>query len=255
MSQSRKLRPGEDVELNPQPIPPGRETIGRAVESPGVKIELNPQPIPPGHNPIHIGHDPHEQLLHGLTHDLGRHARATVHGGANGVSFHRAVHQHPSLVELGKRLKQKLPDPPPPQLPEQLGIWNAQIGFPDGVPVGGWANLTLHRDGRYAFNGHLHDTGAPRFNGALGCAVKAADGKALTLAAQGHMAGTFEAGSRDGNWSYSGSADAMAETWGALVRGWRYQWQAAVNVDLGGLINDLETGLQIAGQVIPIVRP
>jgi hypothetical protein len=39
---------GDEVELNPQPIPPGRETAGTGAARPGDNVELNPQPIPPG---------------------------------------------------------------------------------------------------------------------------------------------------------------------------------------------------------------
>jgi hypothetical protein len=43
------LAPGEEVELNPQPIPPGRLEKLIQQRSPGEAVELNPQPIPPGH--------------------------------------------------------------------------------------------------------------------------------------------------------------------------------------------------------------
>jgi hypothetical protein len=39
---------GDQVELNPQPIPPGRERLGAGASRPGDEVELNPQPIPPG---------------------------------------------------------------------------------------------------------------------------------------------------------------------------------------------------------------
>ena len=44
-------RAGEEVELNPQPIPPGHLIpVGQEVHrlDPGAEVELNPQPIPPG---------------------------------------------------------------------------------------------------------------------------------------------------------------------------------------------------------------
>ncbi len=44
--------PGEEVELNPQPIPPGRGRFskeeGSRMTTPAAQVELNPQPIPPG---------------------------------------------------------------------------------------------------------------------------------------------------------------------------------------------------------------
>ena len=46
-TRDRDERLGDEVELNPQPIPPGhQDATGRS--RPGDQVELNPQPIPPG---------------------------------------------------------------------------------------------------------------------------------------------------------------------------------------------------------------
>lgn len=50
--RERIASPAEEVELNPQPIPPGRAARSRRIEqestTPAAEVELNPQPIPPG---------------------------------------------------------------------------------------------------------------------------------------------------------------------------------------------------------------
>jgi hypothetical protein len=46
-TQDHDERSGDDVELNPQPIPPGHQEAMRH-SRPGDQVELNPQPIPPG---------------------------------------------------------------------------------------------------------------------------------------------------------------------------------------------------------------
>jgi hypothetical protein len=46
-TRDRDERLGDDVELNPQPIPPGHQDATRHGR-PGDQVELNPQPIPPG---------------------------------------------------------------------------------------------------------------------------------------------------------------------------------------------------------------
>jgi hypothetical protein len=48
MSEQGVTGDGDEVELNPQPIPPGRERFGVGAAQPGDEVELNPQPIPPG---------------------------------------------------------------------------------------------------------------------------------------------------------------------------------------------------------------
>lgn len=49
-TRDRDERLGDDVELNPQPIPPGHQEATRTTGTsrPGDQVELNPQPIPPG---------------------------------------------------------------------------------------------------------------------------------------------------------------------------------------------------------------
>ena len=52
------------------------------------------------------------------------------------------------------------PPPPPPSLPEQLGPFNWNpIVFGGGVPVGGWAQLTMFRNGAVNYTGHFHVSG------------------------------------------------------------------------------------------------
>jgi hypothetical protein len=43
-----KSKPGSEVMLNPQPIPPGKAATGPVKTNPGSQVMLNPQPIPPG---------------------------------------------------------------------------------------------------------------------------------------------------------------------------------------------------------------
>jgi hypothetical protein len=253
MGREKQMQPGEQVELNPQPIPPGREGINRAITNPGVSVELNPQPIPPGRSRLGKKLSGQDLLLEGLSRELGQHPRVSAMGGASGVTLHEVLHIHPSLQELARLTKQQVPKPPPPQLPEQLGAWHAAITFSGGVPVGGSSDLTLHQDGSFAFSGHLHVSGAPSYNAAVVWAIKSSDGKLFTFAKNGHLAGTFESGSRDMNWQDNGNNADVAADWAALAHGWQYRWHAGVNMDISSLIDDLKTALQIAGEVIAVV--
>lgn len=62
-------RLGDDVELNPQPIPPGHQDAAKATRSrrPGEQVELNPQPIPPGRGVLGVL----RRLLAGLRRLVG----------------------------------------------------------------------------------------------------------------------------------------------------------------------------------------
>ena len=41
--------PGGPVELNPQPLPPGRNFNSFGLANPGADVDFNPQPDPPGY--------------------------------------------------------------------------------------------------------------------------------------------------------------------------------------------------------------
>jgi hypothetical protein len=144
--------------------------------------------------------------------------------------------------------------PPPPQLPSQLGTFQTgYIAFDDPVPVGGSATLTLFQDGSYAFNGSFHDSGAPSYNVDFAWVIVSNSGRAYTFAVQGHMAGTFESGSRDYSWTQNGTNDDIAAHWADLSAGWTYRWQANVNFDAAKALDAIISGLTTAGTVIGAV--
>jgi hypothetical protein len=133
----------------------------------------------------------------------------------------------------------------------QLGPWGTgYITFPSGVPVGGYASLTLGSDGTYQFSGHFHDSGAPSYNDHLVWAVRASDGTLFTFSHTGHMAGTFEPGSRNDDWNNTGHNPDIAAHWPALQAGWSWEWRANVNWDVAGDIDRIIKALEIAGKVV-----
>ena len=135
----------------------------------------------------------------------------------------------------------------------QLGPWQTgYITYPAGVPVGGYASLTLRSDGTYEFTGHFHDSGAPSYDDHFAWGVRASDGFAFTFAHRGHMAGTFEAGSRDDDWNVTGYNTDIAAHWDAL-QGWNWQWRADVNWDVVGDLTRIIDALKQAGQVVAVI--
>ena len=135
----------------------------------------------------------------------------------------------------------------------QLGPWQASIGFPDGVPVGGWANLTLFSNGAYNFSGHFHVSGAPSYNTGIAWLVKDSVGTIYQFARGGRVHGTFEAGSRDDDWNISGTNPAIAAGWDNLTRHWSYRWEARVDVNISAIVDDVKNAIGVVGAVIAIV--
>lgn len=141
-------------------------------------------------------------------------------------------------------------------VPTQLGPWTHSITFSGGVPVGGWANLTIFSNGAYNFSGHFHVSGAPSYNTAIVWAVKSKDGKDSTVylfTHSGRVHGTFESGSRDDDWNISGTNPAIAAGWTALTEQWSYRSRAQVNLAIGPLIDQVKNLIGTAGTVIAIV--
>ena len=135
----------------------------------------------------------------------------------------------------------------------QLGPWQTgNISYPSGVPVGGYASLTLRSDGTYEFTGQFHDSGAPSYDDHFAWGVRASDGFAFTFAHRGHMAGTFEAGSRDDDWNVTGYNTDIAAHWDAL-QGWNWQWRADVNWDVVGDLTRIIDALKQVGQVVAVI--
>jgi len=55
------LPPGIVVELNPQPLPPGPGEVTDQPLPPGIVVELNPQPLPPGGEEVQVLLDPGDE--------------------------------------------------------------------------------------------------------------------------------------------------------------------------------------------------
>jgi len=211
-------------------------------------------------------------------HDELAQVAATVHGGA---SFMQLDLNNPSVRDRIQRtlvrdhidgpvidqpdwnnlLHQPPPLPPPPpapELPEMLGPWNTgPIVFKEGVAIGGWAEVTLHRDGRFEFRGHLHDSGSANYSTSVVVVVRAGDGHIYTFNHAGATYGTWTAGSRDDDWDNAGQNDELAANWAGLVSKWSWSWSAAVNTDWQALLDSAlkvaEDALKVVGVVVAVV--
>lgn len=199
------------------------------------------------------------QLARSAVTELG--VSASVGGSAEVMQIKdaeliRSAHPYaPSLIKLDSRLHgPHVAEPAVGALPATIGPFNTgSITFNNGVPVGGFASLTLHSDGTCQFNGHFHVSGAPSYNVELVWVIADSGGNAYTFTASGKVHGTFESGSRDFNWNQSQVNGAVAANWPKLVQGWRYQWNAHVNWDVTAAVNSAVDALRAAGQIIGAV--
>jgi hypothetical protein len=146
------------------------------------------------------------------------------------------------------------PPPPPPPLPTQIGpmLWSP-IVFGGGVPVGGWAQLTLFQNGAVNYTGHFHVSGAPSYDMTCTFAVRASDGTVYTFTKTGRVHGTFEAGSRDFDWGDNPTNTAVAAGWENLAAGWSWQARAGANADIGALVDSAVDALGKVATVIAII--
>ena len=122
-------------------------------------------------------------------------------------------------------------------LPSQLDFDFPSITFPTGFAVGGAAHLTITSDGGYTFRGHYHDSGAAEYNISSVLAVKDTAGLAYTFTHDSHVAGTFESGSRDDDWSDNGTDPRLRDHWSDLALGARAELRAEVDTDLANVVN------------------
>jgi hypothetical protein len=134
-------------------------------------------------------------------------------------------------------------------------VLRANITFGGGVPVGGWANLTVYGDGSYNFSGHFHDSGFPSYNTGIVWVLRASNGTVFTFSNTGHVAGTVSPGSRDHNWNVSGVNPALARTWESMNRGYSYQWRARASFDVVGMFNDIKAVIGYVADVVAVVGP
>ncbi|MFD8799994.1 hypothetical protein [Streptomyces atroolivaceus] len=130
----------------------------------------------------------------------------------------------------------------------------ADIRFSGGVPVGGWSHVDLWPNGLVRSIGHLHNSGFPSYSTAVLWTVQATQtGRTFMRKHGGHCGGTLGGGSRDDDWDDSQVNAAVAAAWPELARGWRWRCDAAVGLDIGGLVEDVAGAIGVALAVVAFI--
>jgi hypothetical protein len=128
--------------------------------------------------------------------------------------------------------------------------WWHNITFSGGVPVGGWARLKMYRNGAYEFAGHFHDSGASSHDVQLAWVVTTPT-HALTFQKEGHMAGTFEKGSRDFDWYVAETNPNIAQHWEDIRNNGGWSGRATVSFDVGALV---QVVIQAFGYFVTVIK-
>lgn len=144
--------------------------------------------------------------------------------------------------------------PESPPTPSVLGPLTVPISFSGRAPVGGWAQLMIHRTGSWNFSGGLRDFGLPSYDDAVVFVVKnLGTDESYQFVHRGHMQGTLEAGSHDDYWNESGNNSELADDWDALfVDGHHWHCRVGINVDVNSLSDAAQKAVGVAATVIAI---
>ncbi|MDR0780487.1 MAG: hypothetical protein LBF16_07295 [Pseudomonadales bacterium] len=185
-----------------------------------------------------LGRGPLDQILH-LPHDVR-------------TSLQSAVQQHSILAPIAAALVAPAAKAAP-VLPDYLDFKTGAISFKNGVPVGGWAQVRLYKNGNWAFSGHFHDSGFPSYNVDFAWVFVASNGAAFTFKKSVRVHGTIEPGSRNGDWDLHGQNPAIAKNWAAFCANYHWRWQANVNMDLSVLLKQIQDVMKVAGTIIATV--
>ena len=141
-------------------------------------------------------------------------------------------------------------------LPPTMSLSTGPINFPGGTPVRGEASIKLYQSGNYEFYGHFHDSGAPSYDAGIAWLIVGDDGHGISFERKVHLNGTFESGSRDGNWMETGNNPDIAAHWGnisAYPGQYHARYQAVVNWDWGIAVKQVQDAMKAAGTVISSV--
>lgn len=141
----------------------------------------------------------------------------------------------------------------PHDLPSYLDFNWSPIAFGNGVPVGGWAHLTIRSDGSYTWSGHFHDSGFPSYDVSIAWGVKDNQGTLYGFTDSGHTAGTVEPGPRNHDWNINGRDQRIADRWAFIAAGNTWDARAHSGIDLGGLVKQVKDAMGAITTVVSIV--
>lgn len=143
--------------------------------------------------------------------------------------------------------------------PTQLTINWGSITFPgSGLGISGQMQVILYSNGNYNFNGQFYDPDMLDYDDSLAFEIVGSTGVALTFSHTGTMHGWgdrwLEGGSATDSWANTGTNPTIAAQWNNLCAGYRWHANAAINLDAGDLLTDVENILKAVAAVVQVVQ-
>lgn len=121
---------------------------------------------------------------------------------------------------------------------------HADVSTSDWLPVGGWLDLVVNKQGDFTFAGHLHNSGFPNIQIALAAVLMTPSGIGYGFGREHSLDGTVTilGRNRDDDWIETRANPQLAGNWGQVVQG-QLHWQIVAHDTLSrgiqGLIEDL----------------
>jgi hypothetical protein len=136
--------------------------------------------------------------------------------------------------------------------PTHLDFDTGYITFSGGVPVDGFAHLTVFQDGTSHFTGHFHDSSIVPYTYGIALVVKGIDNHAYSSVHQGNITQAENQGNSD--WDEKTQNPDITQHWPALLNGGApfFAWRADVNLDIVTIVQDAETAIGYVVQVVSL---
>lgn len=138
-------------------------------------------------------------------------------------------------------------------LPTEVTLNTGPLNLSGGVPVGGWATLTLQQNGTVNFTGHFHDSGFIGYNISLAMYIKDSANVLYDVTQSCHVSGTTDSGSRDFDWNSSANNEDLANNWYNMAIGNTSNWSVKVTGDWNSVLNDLVAAAGVVVSIIPLL--
>jgi hypothetical protein len=132
--------------------------------------------------------------------------------------------------------------------------WVLTAQNPSGTGADFIGSVGIWPSGDYIFAGHAHDNNALSYNDTFALGVKTSTGQLFTFTHQGSIGG-WGAPTPDDYWTTPGSSTQLAAAFNSIQLPPGYADSISPAVDLGGILNGIETTLGVVANVIAIVGP
>jgi uncharacterized protein with LGFP repeats len=121
---------------------------------------------------------------------------------------------------------------------------HADISTPDWLPVGGWVDIVVNKRGDFTFAGHMHNSGFPNIQYALGVVLMTPSGVGYGFARDHTLDGTVTifGPNRTDDWTDTGANPQLAGNWDEVTQSrlhWRLVAHDTLTRGLQGLVEDL----------------